>query len=299
MHAAARTAKAWQFPGMRLMVLLYPTATNMCASPREAKLTWAFGELQAEALAAGESISTWKESWKLCSVGGTGVAGGRSWAVGGWVALPSSCIWLCWMAQLSRTHGWAGQGRAVWSWRPALLWCHWDRDWQPQGGGRQRCWQPHWYAQPVLSVPGGRASAVPFSWLPLLPSWAAYTHCSSSQCSLLLCIVLAQWLSKENLLTVIFWKEESFSIASQEISPWLLNTGGHSALWHPNEILLEHHAIRGISTFLALLEIPQYFGLSLPFLSLYCGGGSQSFWDCWVCPDASLFSHSQFSTTSF
>ena len=38
----------------------------------------------------------------------------------------------------------AGQGRAVGSWRLALLWHHWGRDWQAQGADMGSCAVGRW-----------------------------------------------------------------------------------------------------------------------------------------------------------
>lgn len=51
--------------------------------------------VKAQPAAASPYTAKGKGSWRLCSVSSAGVVGGRCWAAGGCVALPSSCIWLC------------------------------------------------------------------------------------------------------------------------------------------------------------------------------------------------------------
>lgn len=181
------------------------------------------------------------------------------------MALPSPCVGLCWVARFSRTHGRTGQGCAEPATGPAVA---------SLGQGLTA---PGWGQAALSATPlvhSGSPSPL-CTWgtclysplllapCPVLSSWAACTRCSS----LILHSSRSAHIKSKPIppLAVIFLKEASFSISSHEISPWPLNTGGQSALWHPNEVLLEHCTIRGISTCLSLLEIPQNFGLVLPF----------------------------------
>lgn len=168
-HAAARRARAGHFPGVRL---------TACWTPAPSTRVWVPGKPGCP----GHSVS-WGQSPSLperaAAEGGRAEgsplpaalvrreAGPQQWE-GGWLCHPRAWGSAGWPGSVGPM---AGQGRAVRSRRPALLWRRWDRDRQPQGGGRQLCQQPHWCTQaaPHLSAPGGHASTVPFCWLPVLP----------------------------------------------------------------------------------------------------------------------------------